>query len=247
MNLAAGVLGVFLATEILMLGMMTLTVILHRRRPRRGWSLESLNPLNAFTKPEGHGRRPEQLRVWPTGRRGLGRHRSVLRLLVLGWVQSAAMYGEESREPVRKIIPRATMLSVVGTGVFYVIVSWSAIVGTGPENAVALAQEHRHRRADLLRPGRAAPGAAGSTVLFEFLLMTGSYACGMAFHNCASRYTPISGARTWCPGSAGPWVRPTRRHGSPYVVGLRAVGHRRGPSCCSSSPPTVTRTASCTR
>ena len=48
------------------------------------------------------------------------------------WVgfESTAMYGEESRNP-KRIIPLATMLSVLGIGIFYVIISWSAIVGTG--------------------------------------------------------------------------------------------------------------------
>jgi amino acid transporter len=49
------------------------------------------------------------------------------------------MYGEESRDP-KRIIPLATMLAVIGVGVFYVFVSWMAIAGTGPANAIQLAQ-----------------------------------------------------------------------------------------------------------
>ena len=50
------------------------------------------------------------------------------------------MYGEESRNP-KKIIPKATMISVLGVGVFYVFVSWMAITGNGESKAV----ERRHR------------------------------------------------------------------------------------------------------
>jgi len=114
-NLAAGVLGVFLATEILMLGMMTLTVIFTGGGPQ-GWSLESLNPLNAFTNLEGTVADPSNPAVplAVAGSAGIG-----LFFAFWSWVgfESAAMYGEESRNP-KKIIPRATMLSVVGIGVF---------------------------------------------------------------------------------------------------------------------------------
>ena len=50
------------------------------------------------------------------------------------------MYGEESKNP-KKIIPLATLLGVIGIGVFYVFISWMAIAGTGPEQAIALAQD----------------------------------------------------------------------------------------------------------
>ncbi|MDH8013964.1 amino acid permease, partial [Klebsiella pneumoniae] len=58
------------------------------------------------------------------------------------WVgfESSAMYGEESKNP-KKIIPLATLLGVIGIGVFYVFISWMAIAGTGPEQAIALAQD----------------------------------------------------------------------------------------------------------
>src|SRR3546814_9648520 len=87
------------------------------------------------------------------------------------------MYGEESREP-KKIIPRATMLSVVCIGLFYVLVSWSAIVGTGPSQAVALAQDGGTAGQIFFGPVEEHLGH-WSVILFEFLLMTGSYACGM--------------------------------------------------------------------
>ena len=49
------------------------------------------------------------------------------------------MYGEESKDP-KRIIPRATMIAVLGVGIFYIFVSWMAIAGTGPQQAIELAQ-----------------------------------------------------------------------------------------------------------
>jgi amino acid transporter len=219
-NLAAGVLGVFLATEILMLGMMTLTVIFTGGGPQ-GWSLESLNPLNAFTNLEGTVADPSNPAVplAVAGSAGIG-----LFFAFWSWVgfESAAMYGEESRNP-KKIIPRATMLSVVGIGVFYVIVSWSAIVGTGPENAVALAQSTDTAGQIFFGPVEQHLGS-WATVLFEFLLMTGSYACGMAFHNCASRYIYAIGREDLVPGLGRTLGATHPRHGSPYIAGFVQSG-----------------------
>ena len=59
-----------------------------------------------------------------------------------------------------------------------------------------------------------------ATGLFEFLLMTGSYACGMAFHNCASRYLYAIG-REDASSFLGRTLGATHpRHGSPYIAGF---------------------------
>ncbi|MCG8152500.1 amino acid permease, partial [Pimelobacter simplex] len=136
------------------------------------------------------------------------------------WVgfESTAMYGEESRNP-KKIIPLATMLSVLGIGLFYVIVSWSAIVGTGPDNAVALAQDSTTAGQIFFGPVEQHLGH-GAVVLFEFLLMSGSYACGMAFHNCASRYIYAIGREDLVPGFGKTLGASHPRHGSPYIAGF---------------------------
>ena len=215
-NLAATVLGIFLVSEIFMLALMTVTVVFSGGGPE-GWSLESLNPLNAFRNLEGTVPDPNNVGATLTvaGSAGIG-----LFFAFWSWVgfESAAMYGEESRNPTR-IIPRATMLSVVGIGIFYVIVSWSAIVGTGPSQAIALAQDSATAGQIFFGPVEQHLGH-WATVLFEFLLMTGSYACGMAFHNCAARYLYAIGRE-----DAGSFLGRTLgathpRHGSPYFAGF---------------------------
>jgi amino acid transporter len=132
------------------------------------------------------------------------------------------MYGEESRNP-KKIIPQATMCTVVGIGVFYVVVSWLAIVGTGPSRAVALSQDSETAGQVFFGPVEQHLGAP-AVVLFEFLLMTGSYACGMAFHNCASHYIYAIGREDLLPGFGKTLGATHPKHGSPYIAGFVQTG-----------------------
>lgn len=215
-TLAERILGVFLVSEVVMLTLMVLTVLFTGGGPE-GWSLESLNPINAFTNLSGSVADPSNpgATIAVAGAAGIG-----LFFAFWSWVgfESAAMYGEESRNP-KKIIPQATMLAVVGVGVFYVIVSWAALVGTGPQHAIALAQNSATAGQMFFGPVENNLGH-WAVVLFEFLLMTGSFACGMAFHNCASRYIYAIAREDLVPGMARTIGATHRRHGSPYVAGF---------------------------
>src|SRR6185312_1771447 len=51
--------------------------------------------------------------------------------------------------------------------------------------------------------------------LFQWLLMTGSFACGMAFHNCAARYFYALGREGFI---ARPLGRTHPKHGTPYIA-----------------------------
>lgn len=215
-NLTAKLLGAFLITEIVMLGAMTVSIFLSGGGPE-GWSLGSLNPLNAFVDLDATVPDPAASggALVVMGSAGIG-----LFFAFWSWVgfESSAMYGEESRNP-KKIIPRATMLAVLGIGVFYVIVSWSAIVGTGPETSIALAQDANTAGDIFFGPVEQNLGG-WAVVLFEFLLMTGSYACGMAFHNCASRYIYAIGREDLIPGFGRTLGAAHPTHGSPYIAGF---------------------------
>lgn len=163
-SVAEKLLVVLLATEVTILAAMAISVALHGGGPD-GFSLDPVNPVNAF-----HGTSA-----------GLG-----LFFAFWSWVgfESTAMYGEESRNP-KKIIPKATMISVLGVGVFYVFVSWMAITGTGEANAVKVATENP--LALFFNPTEQYVGH-WAVVVMQWLMITGSLACGMAFHNCAARY-----------------------------------------------------------
>lgn len=207
-NLTAKVLGVFLITEIVMLALGAVAVLVQGGGPDGFAISETLNPIGAFTPAAVAG-----------ASAGLG-----LFFAFWSWVgfESTAMYGEESKDP-KRIIPRATMIAVLGVGLFYVFVSWMAIAGTGPQRAVELAQDADTASEIFFGPVRGTYGEWAITV-FNILLVSGSFACGMAFHNCASRYL-------YALGREGLSVKLQRTlgathptHGSPYVASFVQSG-----------------------
>jgi amino acid transporter len=207
-NLAAKVLGVFLVTEIVMLSLGALGVLFHGGGPDGFAVSQTLNPIGAFQPAAIAG-----------ASAGLG-----LFFAFWSWVgfESTAMYGEESREP-KKIIPRATMISVLGVGIFYVFISWMAIAGTGPQHAIDLAQNPDTASEIFFGNVRNYYGEWAIT-LFNVLLVTGSFACGMAFHNCASRYLYAlgrEGLSTRLQKTIGA-THPT--HGSPHIASFVQTG-----------------------
>ncbi len=82
-----------------------------------GTSWTSLSPITALSTNGVAG-----------GVVGLG-----LLMAFWSWVgfESTAIYGEESKDP-KRIVPRATMIAVIGIGVFYTFVVWGIVVGNGP-------------------------------------------------------------------------------------------------------------------
>jgi amino acid transporter len=190
-NFTAKVLGVLLITEISVLFLMSFAVLFSGGGPD-GIPLSPINPINAFTGPAA----------------GLG-----LFFAFWSWVgfESTAMYGEETRDP-KRVIPPATLICVIGIGIFYVFVSWMAISGNGLTQSVNIAQKDPF--ALFFDPTREFVGR-WAVVIFEWLIITGSFACGMAFHNCASRYLYAIGREGFISRNLGK-THPT--HGSPYVA-----------------------------
>ena len=97
----------------------------------------------------------------------------------------APNYAEESRDP-KSIIPKSMMYSVVGLGVFYTIVSWCA-VSAYPTEGDMLAKAYSDGVFFYLAPIQQFVGNWAYELMFV-LIVTSSFACGMAFHNTASRY-----------------------------------------------------------
>jgi len=103
--------------------------------------------------------------------------------------ESAAIYGEESKDP-KRTIPRATFLAVCVIGVFYAISSWALTLAIGPGKV-----------AD---PNGITAEEAGPPLFFNFvaehlgviwvdimsvLFITSLFAALVSFHNAVSRYT----------------------------------------------------------
>lgn len=196
-SVAAKVLGVVLVCEIAMLTISaTAGLIAHPD----GFSFTSLSPVTALSTNGVAG-----------GVVGLG-----LLMAFWSWVgfESTAIYGEESSDP-KRIVPRATMIAVIGIGAFYTFVAWGVIVGNGPTQAVERASSANPF--DLLyAPTQQYVGAWGVTV-FEWLVLGGSFACALAIHNSAARYLFAFGrdGLMWHRlGQAHP------KHASPWIASL---------------------------
>ncbi|MFP1625382.1 APC family permease [Streptomyces sp. 5K101] len=191
-NLTAKALGVMLVAEIAVLFAVATAVLLAGGGPD-GIPLEPVNPKNAFTGVSA----------------GLG-----LFFAFWSWVgfESTAMYGEESRDP-KRVIPRATLVSVIGVGLFYIYVSWMTIAGNGLNGAVQVSSSTSPL--DLFFDPTSAFIGAWAVDAFQWLLLTGSFACGMAFHQCASRYLYAIGREGFLHPALG---RTHRSHGSPYIA-----------------------------
>jgi amino acid transporter len=196
-SVAEKLLVVLLATEVTVLAAMAVSVALHGGGPH-GFTFAPVDPVNAFKGTSA----------------GLG-----LFFAFWSWVgfESTAMYGEESRDP-KKIIPKATMISVLGVGVFYVLVSWMAITGNGEAEAVRAASS-ANPLALFFDPTERYVGHWAVDVM-QWLMITGSLACGMAFHNCAARYLYALGREGVLPSLRRTVGRTHARHGSPHIAGL---------------------------
>ena len=134
------------------------------------------------------------------------------------WVgfEMAPNYAEETRDP-HKIAKTATYGSVIGLGVFYVIMSYAFVTGwglTGSANAVK--SQYAGEIASAFYPLTDRYVGSWLTLLMEILIVTGSFACTMSFYNTGARYLFALGregraacARSPIPPSGA--ARPPRR------------------------------------
>ena len=212
-SIAAAFLGVTLLAEIALLGLMAIAVLLSGGGPD-GLLPEAINPLNAFTDlPQGGG---VGLQDIAAGSAAIG-----LFFAFWSWVgfETTAVYGEESRNP-RKIITMATLLAVMGLGLFYTFVSWMMIAGNGRSKTIELAAA-----GDLnLWVGLAEDKLGGSFVgdIYVFLIIIGSFACALAFHNAAARYLYAIGREL--PGIKNTLGRTHGVHKTPHIASIVQTG-----------------------
>jgi amino acid transporter len=133
------------------------------------------------------------------------------------WVgfETTAVYGEESRNP-KKIIPRATIIAVVGLGLFYTFISAIVIAGNGAKTSV----ESSISANPLNLFFGLVTGNLGGVVLdiYKILLVIGSFACALAFHNVAARYL-FALAREIPSDKVKATIGGTHaKHSSPYIA-----------------------------
>ncbi|MDI2132815.1 APC family permease [Yinghuangia seranimata] len=192
-HLTAKVLGVALVLEITVLAAVSLAVAFTGGGPDGYMASESLNPLHGIQGADGK----------IGGAAGLG-----LFFAFWSWVgfESTAMYGEESRDP-KKVVPRATLISVIGVGLFYIFVSWMMVSAEG--------KHVLEDQSGLFFNPLGDHYGSWAVKVFQWLVVTGSFACAMAFHQCASRYLYAIGREGFIHPALG---KTHPKQGSPYVA-----------------------------
>jgi amino acid transporter len=198
-RLSSIVLGVGLIAEIVMLLIFDGFMFAHGHLPTA-----AINPVNAFKGFPADGK-------LAAGAIGIG-----LFFAFWSWVgfEMAPNYGEESRDPKRNV-PRALYISVIGLGIFYIITSWAPFAGYSSVHA-AETQAQTNAAQYYLAPANAIAGRWVGSIL-SYLIITGSFACGMAFHNTTARYFYSLGREGLLPRSLGK-THPKWR--SPHIASI---------------------------
>ena len=212
-SIAAALLGFFLVCEVLLLTVLALSVLFKGGGPQ-GLHPSSINPVNAFKSlPAGGGLGVHLGKdLLPAGSAAIG-----LFFAFWSWVgyETTAVYGEESRNP-RRIVPMATLIAVVGLGLFYTFVSWMVIAGNGEKQSIDKAANNSIGMFTDL--AKANLGGNWVTDVYLFLIISGSFACALAFHNAAARYMYAIGREV--PGLSRTLGATHGRHHSPHISSM---------------------------
>ena len=203
-RVTARLLGIFLIGEIVFLLIFDAFMLARGATTSTAFALDSLNPVKAF---QGFA---------PNGTLAAGLPAIGLFFAFWSWVgfEMAPNYGEESKDP-KRIVPIAMYISVIGLGVFYTLTSWTPFAGYHTYgDAIAAAQSNPALY--YLGPAQQYIGLGVDQAL-SILIITGSFACGMAFHNTASRYFYALGREKVLPAALGS-THP--RYKSPHVASI---------------------------
>ncbi len=204
-ELTARILGFFLVTELI--GLLVFGFAILFQGGADGIHLAPLNPLNISDNSAA-------VKAFGTAAAGVA-----LFGAFWSWVgfEMAPNYAEESRNP-RKIGAQAMYASVIGLGVLYVFISWMFVSGWGQANVgTAVADQFSGKYASAFYPLTDRFVGSGMTTIFEILIITGSFACQLAFYNTASRYFYAMGREGLVPEALG---RTHPRHHSPYIASM---------------------------
>jgi amino acid transporter len=204
-ELTSKILGVFLVTELI--GLLIFGFAILFSGGENGLSLSPLNPAEIFDNGAA-------VKAFGAGAAGVA-----LFGAFWSWVgfEMAPNYAEESNDP-KRIAGIAMYSSVIGLGILYVFISWMFVTGWGNQGAAdAVASQYNGDIASAFYPLTDRYVGSGLTTLFELLIVTGSFACTLAFYNTSSRYLFSMGREGILPRSLGR-VHPTHR--SPYLASM---------------------------
>jgi amino acid transporter len=149
------------------------------------------------------------------------------------WVgfEMAPNYAEESRNP-KRLMAAAIYISAIGLGIMYTFWSWmlisaygssgdqalwavSAQYGIDPENGPVNAGYPDGNFASVFYPVADAFAGGITEFFFKILIITGSFACSLAFWNTADRYLFAMGRERILPSVLG---KTHATHKSPFVA-----------------------------
>jgi len=129
--------------------------------------------------------------------------------------EATTIYSEEAREPHRTV-PRATYISVLVIGVFYMLTSWLMANGEGVDKLVPSLKALADPTTFLFGLSDRYVGPL-LTQLMSILFVSSLFAGVLAFHNAVARYMYVAGREKLLPGSIG--VTHTQFQ-SPHVASL---------------------------
>jgi amino acid transporter len=201
-ELSVKILGAALISEVIILAIFDLVVFGSGGSDADGIQFESLNMFQLTDPTDIAG--------------GAGLAAGVgLFLAFWSWVGFEAIpnYAEESKDPQR-IVPRATLISVVGLGIGYVITSL-AFVSAFPQDELIKTAGDANNPPFFLAMEQY--GNEFLKTLMQVLILTGAFACAMAFHNVAMRYYYAMGREGILPRALG---RTHPHYKSPHVASI---------------------------
>ncbi len=176
-KLSVAVLGVALILEVVMLAIFDFGVL--TAETGTSFNTEALNVLNVTTPVAEQKVGDVDIAA---GAAAVG-----IFMAFWSWVgfEMAPNYAEESRDP-KKIVPLSLYISVIGLGLFYILTSWCAVSAYSSEGDM-LVKASKDSGNFFLSPIEQFVGPWAAQ-LMSILILTSSFACGMAFHNTAARY-----------------------------------------------------------
>ncbi len=223
-EIVARILGVFLIGELVILFVFALTVLFKGGGPG-GIVWSALNPAGLFGGGAGVSGAAKVFGASAAGVGFFGAYWS--------WVgfEMAPNYAEEARNP-KKMMAYAIYISCIGLGVVYTFWSWMLIsaygntkdqwpwaVSTayGIKTAPASVGLPKGNYANVFYPVTQQFVGVWMKDLFEILIITGSFACSLAFWNTSNRYLFSMGREGIFPRILG---RTHSTHKSPFVATL---------------------------
>jgi amino acid transporter len=208
-ELTAKILGVALVFEVLALTILAIGVI--ASGGDHGLSLSPIDPSAVFNNGQA-------IKAFGAAAAGVA-----LFGAFWSWVgfEMAPNYAEESRDP-KRIAKAATYGSVIGLGLFYILISWVFVVGWGVDRVGAgVNGQFQGKYGSAFYPLADRFVGSGLRTMLEILIITSSFACAMAFYNTAARYLYSLSRERVLPASLG---RTHRTRHSPYIASMVVTG-----------------------